>query len=112
MHCMTRKERNERIEYAVLIALGKVEIDHRDLPRAAKEIAAFVERELNRRDSLFIRRCRAESRSKNIRKRSAPLSKLKAEMVAAHPDKGGTNAAFIQARRRFVEARRGRRRAA
>jgi hypothetical protein len=34
------------------------------------------------------------------------LRKLKAEMTAAHPDKGGSNAAFIAARKRYEEARR------
>jgi hypothetical protein len=34
------------------------------------------------------------------------LLQLKAEMAAAHPDKGGTSAAFIAARKRYVEARR------
>jgi hypothetical protein len=38
---------------------------------------------------------------------SAPdVARLKAEMVAAHPDRGGTSAAFIEARRRYVDARR------
>jgi hypothetical protein len=36
----------------------------------------------------------------------AHLAKLKQEMAAAHPDKGGSNAAFIEARRKYVEARR------
>jgi hypothetical protein len=34
------------------------------------------------------------------------LATLKAEMVAAHPDRGGSNAAFIKARKRYVDARR------
>ena len=34
------------------------------------------------------------------------LTHLKAEMAAAHPDRGGSNAAFIEARRRYVAARR------
>jgi hypothetical protein len=34
------------------------------------------------------------------------LSHLKAEMAAAHPDRGGSNAAFIEARARYVAARR------
>jgi hypothetical protein len=34
------------------------------------------------------------------------LARLKAEMAAAHPDKGGTSAAFIEARQRYVAARR------
>jgi hypothetical protein len=34
------------------------------------------------------------------------LTKLKAEMAAAHPDKGGSSAAFIEARKRYVDARR------
>jgi len=34
------------------------------------------------------------------------LSVLKDEMVRAHPDRGGSDAAFIAARRRFIEARR------
>jgi hypothetical protein len=34
------------------------------------------------------------------------IARLKAEMAAAHPDRGGTSAAFIEARRRYVEARR------
>jgi hypothetical protein len=34
------------------------------------------------------------------------LLRLKAEMAAAHPDKGGTSAAFIAARKAYVEARR------
>jgi hypothetical protein len=34
------------------------------------------------------------------------ISRLKAEMAAAHPDHGGTSAAFIKARIRYVEARR------
>jgi hypothetical protein len=34
------------------------------------------------------------------------LHKLKAEMAAAHPDRGGSSAAFIEARSRYVAARR------
>jgi hypothetical protein len=34
------------------------------------------------------------------------LAELKAAMAAAHPDRGGTDEAFIAARRRFVAARR------
>jgi hypothetical protein len=34
------------------------------------------------------------------------LAKLKAAMAAAHPDRGGSNAAFIEARKRYIEARR------
>jgi hypothetical protein len=34
------------------------------------------------------------------------LAQLKAAMTAAHPDKGGTSAAFIAARKAYVEARR------
>ena len=33
------------------------------------------------------------------------LAMLKAAMVAAHPDKGGSSAAFIAARARYVAAR-------
>jgi hypothetical protein len=33
------------------------------------------------------------------------LAALKAEMAAARPDRGGSNAAFIEARKRYVEAR-------
>jgi hypothetical protein len=33
------------------------------------------------------------------------LQKLKMEMAAAHPDKGGTKEAFIEARKRYVAAR-------
>jgi len=33
------------------------------------------------------------------------LAHLKAEMAAAHPDRGGSNSAFIEARKRYVEAR-------
>jgi hypothetical protein len=40
------------------------------------------------------------------------LQKLKAEMAAAHPDRGGSSAAFIAARARYVEARRALRRGA
>jgi hypothetical protein len=36
----------------------------------------------------------------------AQLRKLKAEMAAAHPDRGGSNAAFIEARARYIAARR------
>jgi hypothetical protein len=34
------------------------------------------------------------------------LAQLKDEMAAAHPDRGGSNQAFIEARKRYVEARR------
>lgn len=34
------------------------------------------------------------------------ISALKAAMAAAHPDRGGSNEAFIEARRRYVDARR------
>jgi hypothetical protein len=34
------------------------------------------------------------------------LATLKAEMAAAHPDRGGSNEAFVTARSRYVEARR------
>jgi hypothetical protein len=48
---------------------------------------------------------------KNSRRRSdddeeIDLPKLKAAMAAAHPDRGGSNAAFIEARRAYVEAKR------
>jgi hypothetical protein len=33
------------------------------------------------------------------------LRQLKAEMAAAHPDRGGSNLAFIEARKRYIEAR-------
>lgn len=36
----------------------------------------------------------------------ADLRQLKEAMAASHPDKGGSNAAFIEARTRYVEARR------
>src|SRR6266446_2410924 len=34
------------------------------------------------------------------------LRRLKAEMAAAHPDRGGTSEAFIKARQRYVDAKR------
>ena len=34
------------------------------------------------------------------------LAVLKAAMVAAHPDKGGSSDAFVEARRKYVAARR------
>ena len=34
------------------------------------------------------------------------LDTLKAAMAATHPDRGGTSAAFIEARQRYVTARR------
>jgi hypothetical protein len=34
------------------------------------------------------------------------IHQLKAEMAAAHPDRGGTSAAFIEARARYIAARR------
>ena len=34
------------------------------------------------------------------------LHRLKAEMAAAHPDRGGTTEAFIEARHRYLEAKR------
>ncbi|MFJ5155755.1 hypothetical protein ACIQCF_30125 [Streptomyces sp. NPDC088353] len=34
------------------------------------------------------------------------VKRLKAEMAAAHPDRGGTSEAFITARQRYMEARR------
>lgn len=34
------------------------------------------------------------------------LAALKAAMAAAHPDRGGSNAAFIEARRAYVDAKR------
>ena len=37
---------------------------------------------------------------------AADIAKLKAAMAAAHPDRGGSEAAFIKARNRYVEARR------
>jgi hypothetical protein len=46
-------------------------------------------------------------RAPKASKAPAPdLQKLKAEMAAAHPDRGGTSAAFIEARKRYIEARR------
>lgn len=36
----------------------------------------------------------------------AELSRLRAEMADAHPDRGGTNDGFIAARRRYVQAKR------
>jgi hypothetical protein len=34
------------------------------------------------------------------------LRQLKAEMASAHPDRGGSNEAFIEARHRYLEAKR------
>ena len=34
------------------------------------------------------------------------LHELKVTMAAAHPDRGGSNAAFIEARKRYIAARR------
>jgi hypothetical protein len=34
------------------------------------------------------------------------LRQLKAEMAAAHPDRGGTSEAFIKARQRYLDAER------
>ena len=34
------------------------------------------------------------------------LRELKAEMAAAHPDRGGTSEAFIKARQRYLRAKR------
>jgi hypothetical protein len=58
-------------------------------------------------------RCLAASRQREAtygspRGGPAPdLAALKAAMIAAHPDKGGTSAAFIEAQRRYVAAKRG-----
>ena len=51
---------------------------------------------------LFLEPRRPETRT---RESSPDLRKLKAEMAAAHPDKGGTCAAFREARERYVIAR-------
>jgi hypothetical protein len=47
-----------------------------------------------------------ETRHKQYCDRVPDLHKLKAEMAAAHPDRGGSSAAFIEARSRYVAARR------
>ena len=55
-------------------------------------------------------RCRARNIEATYRLGGGPapdLAALKAAMVAAHPDKGGTAAAFIEAQRRYVAAKRG-----
>jgi hypothetical protein len=49
-------------------------------------------------------------RPEDTRDSIASLAQLKAEMAAAHPDRGGSSEAFIEARRRYVEARRAARR--
>jgi hypothetical protein len=36
----------------------------------------------------------------------AELARLRAEMIKSHPDKGGTPAGFIEARRRFLAAKK------
>jgi hypothetical protein len=38
----------------------------------------------------------------------AEVSRLRAEMAAAHPDRGGSSKAFIEARNRYMAAKRGR----
>ena len=48
--------------------------------------------------SRFVRYNEADSDEPNLRQ-------LKTEMAAAHPDRGGSNTAFIEARKRYVEAR-------
>ena len=55
-------------------------------------------------------RCRARNIEATYRLGGGPapdLAALKAAMAAAHPDKGGTAAAFIEAQRRYVTAKRG-----
>jgi hypothetical protein len=49
----------------------------------------------------------AEQRQKMRASADAEMARLKAAMVAAHPDKGGSSPAFIKARRIYVAARRG-----
>jgi hypothetical protein len=45
-------------------------------------------------------------RRRKKKPQSSLLSELKAAMAAAHPDRGGSNEAFIAARVRYVAARR------
>jgi hypothetical protein len=51
----------------------------------------------------------ADSRRHDKPEVPVDLAALKAAMAAAHPDKGGSNAAFIEARARYVAARRAQR---
>jgi hypothetical protein len=61
-----------------------------------------------RRHNEHWRQQRAEYLAKHglTPEKSDDLAALKAEMVAAHPDRGGSSAAFIEARQRYVAARR------
>jgi hypothetical protein len=49
----------------------------------------------------------AEQRAAMRESADAELGRLREAMVAAHPDRGGTSAAFIKARRIYVAAREG-----
>jgi hypothetical protein len=47
-----------------------------------------------------------EAREQNRNDKPIDLRQLKAEMAAAHPDRGGSSAAFIAAREKYQAARR------
>jgi hypothetical protein len=76
-------------------------------PRGHKYTAANIYRSAQNRG----RQCRAcvtlrDHRRKHQKLVAAHVRRLRVAMFAAHPDRGGTSAKFIQARRRYLEAAR------
>jgi hypothetical protein len=51
-------------------------------------------------------RCRDRERDRRRREREPELKRLRREMAAVHPDRGGTDAEFIAARKRYERALR------
>jgi hypothetical protein len=76
-------------------------------------------KEIEEADALALEIARLSERLKKLERRAASrarrranrkpskqdIAKLKVAMVAAHPDKGGTNSAFIEARKQYEQAR-------
>jgi hypothetical protein len=93
-------ERRMYADLADLIARGNPRPG--DELESAEECIAYVWRASTRQDDPV---------PNLVALKTADLAALKTAMVAAHPDKGGSSAAFIKARARYVAARRARRKA-
>ena len=80
---------------------GDVKIRLGDGTRKLMEEIAQAERLLKQ-----ARKRATEALYRHPRDTAAELKRLKEKMADAHPDRGGSSAAFIAARQRYVDARR------
>jgi hypothetical protein len=111
------REIEHRIGHAVYEVIGRRSVEERQYAHRAERARKNVrQNEKRRAERAAIREAKlatgqrwnqqwAARRKAEAERPAKELAALKTAMAAAHPDRGGTNEAFIAARKRYVAAK-------